>query len=200
MKSMDSKTKVKFNKLVVSCQSFYRASLILWEDYRLEDSIEKVTPIIVNTSFTCELALKAILLRCGQGYHTGHKLYNLFEALTPEVKEFIKEALKLLYPQKTEDWIVNRIKLVSANYQKARYFQDYTIAIDLTFSKNFMEALVYIEQRLCGVYIAKDASDEIKVDEKILDEEIDKTMSAMISEAEKSLKNTAVEVNNKAKK
>lgn len=133
-------------------------------------------------------------------YHTGHKLYNLFESLTPEVKEFIKEALKLLYPQKTEDWIVNRIKLVSANYQKARYFQDYTIAIDLTFSKNFMEALVFIEQRLCGVYIAKDASDEIKVDEKILDEEIDKTMSAMISEAEKSLKNTAVEVNNKAKK
>lgn len=191
---MDEKTKIKFDRIKLNCQAFYRVSLILWDDYRADNAIEKVMPLVVNSTFTCELALKAILVKCGQGFHRGHKLYNLFSELIPEMQDCVIEALKLFYPSQTADWLSDKIKIASDNYQRARYSHDYTIAIDLTFCKNFMEALVFIEQKLCGLIIVKDASDEIKVDENELDSKINSAMTDLLTEAEKSVKD---KINNK---
>lgn len=189
-----NKTKIKFDRIKLNCQAFYRVSLILWDDYRVDNAVEKVMPFVVNSAFTCELALKAILMKCGQNFHRIHKLYELFNELKPVAKDCVIEALKLFYPSHTEDWIVDSIKIASDNYQRARYSHEYTVAIDLTFCKNFMEALVYIEQKLCGLVIVIDASNEIKVDENELDSKINSAMANLLAEAEKSIKNRATNI------
>lgn len=194
---MDEETKVKFNKIRLTCQAFYRVSLILWEDYRTDTTIEKAMPIVVNTAFACELAFKTLLVKCGQGLHKGHNLYNLFSELKPEAQGCILSALKLFYPSQTDDWLVDRIKIISNIYQKARYFHEVTIAIDLTFCRNFMESLIYIEQKLCGLVMVKDASDEIKADANELDSKINDAMSVMLAEAEESPTRQTNKVKNK---
>ena len=192
---MDSKTQIRFDKIKQNCQAFYRASSILWSDDDAEHAHEKTMPIIVNTAFTCELALKAILVKCGQGFHTGHKLYTLFYYLQPELQDCIVSALKLFYPSQTEEWLVDRIKLTSDIYHKARYSHEYTMVIDLTFCRNFMEVVVFIEQKLCGLVKVGNVTDKIQIDENQIDSDINKTMSDMIVEAEKSLKSKAKDQN-----
>lgn len=188
---MDNKTKIKFDRIKLNCQAFYRVSSILWDDYSADNAIEKVMPIVVNSTFTCELALKAILVKCGQGFYRGHKLYNLFSELMPEIQDCVIEALKLFYPSQTAGWLVDKIKIASDNYQRARYSHDYTIAIDLTFCKNFMDALVFIEQKLCGLVIVEEVNDDIKEHENEFDAKINSAMTDLLAEAEKNLKNKA---------
>ncbi|MCH5165885.1 MAG: HEPN domain-containing protein [Clostridiales bacterium] len=185
---MDDKTKIKFGKLVINCQAFYRVATMLWEDYSCDETIENVVTIVVNSVFACELALKAILMKSEKDYCRVHKLYELYSELEPEEKECILLALKQFYPSQTEEWLVDSIKIASDIYQKARYFQDYTIAIDLTFCRNLMEALFSVKQKICGIYGVKDMSGEVEVDEQRLDSEINKTLTDMVAEAEKSKK------------
>ena len=186
-KTINAKTKIRFDKLRQNCQAFYRASSILWADDDVEHSIENRMPIIVNTAFTCELAFKAILVKCGQGFHKGHKLYELFYDLQPELQDCVLSELKLFYPTQTEEWLVDEIKLMSNIYQKERYFDEYTTVIDVTFCRNFMEVVVFIEQKLCGLVKMENVTNKVQIDENQIDSDINKAMSNMITEAEKSL-------------
>lgn len=181
---MDKKTYTKFIKLAVTCQSFYYASQLLWDDYVKAKSVEKYLPYIVNTAFTSELALKALLVKCQCGFKKGHKIYELFLQLPDEVKNCIITALKIYYSAQEISWLVDQIKLVSDYFYKVRYISDFTVIIDISFCKNLMETIFLIEQRLCGKYEISPVSDKLSLDkEKLINEKFNATYCNMIKEA-----------------
>lgn len=188
--TIDKHTQIRFHKMALECQSFYNASQILWEDHKEEDDdFRKVFPCIVNCAFTCELALKAILLKTNTSYGRTHYLYTLLCKVPFGFIDVVLEALHMCYyPDRDKEMLSYNIKAVSDIFYKLRYVADFSVTFEIDFVKNLTDILFYFEQKLCGqIEIHKGAqlTNEKEIEE--VDQKLTKTYSEQIVDAEKDL-------------
>ena len=183
---LSSVDQAKYFKLRSSCQAFYDAAKILWDNYN-KDSMEMIIPCIVNTALCSELSLKALLVESGCGFEPGHKLYELFMLLPKEVQDDIFEMFKCSrYKNLSQEEILTKIKIVSDYFYKVRYISDFTIIIDVTFAKELMETLFAEKQYLCDIVVIVEGGFLSKEEEIVRNQKDEATIQDMIKEANES--------------
>lgn len=176
----------KYFKLRSSCQAFYNAARILWDNYN-KDSMEMIIPCVVNTSFCSELSLKALLVESGTKFDYSHKLYELFMMLPQKIQDDVFEMFKYSrYKNLSREEILTEIKIVSDYFYKIRYISDFTIIINITFAKELMETLFVIEQDLCDTVFIVEGGVLSKGEEMVRDKVDKVTIERMIKDADKS--------------
>jgi hydrogenase maturation factor len=184
-------TQVKLRKMCVECQAFYDASILLWDDFNKKDEdYQKVFPYVVNSSFACELALKAILIKTNVKYGRTHYIYSLLSKVPNNfidiVVEFLKESY---YPNTEKEAILNGIKAMSDLFYKVRYISDFNVVLDFTFIKRLTEVLYFFEQKLCGQYeIIKSCRILDENEAKEVDKRLDNVLGQQIEEAQNDAK------------
>lgn len=147
---MEAVEQTKYLKMATEFYSFYYATKIIFINYNKNDKdMNLVFPLVVNGAFTCELALKTLLLKLNIKYEKQHPLIRLFDNLPLELKRIILGYLCGVF-QNSEEENLNKIIGVSDYFYEVRFVAEYTIAIDITFVLHFMEALYKIVKSVCG--------------------------------------------------
>lgn len=188
---MDNKKQIRLHKMGLECQSFYMASQLLWDDYSIsKERYEKLYPCVVNSAFTCELALKSILIKMDIPYANTHYLYTLMTKISNGFLDIVVDGLQAIYyPDREKEQLLNNIKSVSDMFRLFRYISDYSIALEYQFVKNLSDFLFWCEQKLCGkihmtcLGTLTDESEIEKIDKKLSD-----TFISQIIDAEKNAK------------
>lgn len=182
------KRQVRLLKMQLECESFYNATQLLWEDYQnAKDDIGKALPWLVNSVFTCELALKAILIYCNVVYGRSHLLYTLISKVPCDFMEKVLEWLqKYRYPNRDRKRLTNDIKSVSDAFRQFRYIADYSPTVEINFVRDLTEILFVAEQAFCDKVsiTCNELEDEQK--QQALYRSIDSAYQAQIQETEQA--------------
>lgn len=147
----EDQNKIKEYKMSFECQLFYSTS------HKLLDNMTsdfEVIPCAINCAFTCELALKSLLLHFDKEFEKIHNLAQLLFLLDINI---ITEIFIILagenYSKENIDKIYKELLLVSDAFEEYRYISDYSISIRLDIIRPFMEAVFKIHQKYCKVCV-----------------------------------------------
>ena len=121
-------------------ESFHKVAADLIENNFLKDSDEGFwfVPSIVNMSFACELYLKS-LCSDGESEIWGHWLNDLFNELSDEVKEKIRNSAPFRGDERFESNLIEHGKL----FETWRYCfeKEENCCVDVIFLENFAMVL-----------------------------------------------------------
>ncbi len=96
----------------------------------------------VNLSLSCELFLKALLLKTKSIKIKGHEFNNLFEKLDSNIKVKIREMVTSLYDDKKYPLNFDKEIIDNANaFEKIRYFYEGDIHFNVKFIKILVDVL-----------------------------------------------------------
>lgn len=106
------------------------------------------SPAIVNSAFACEVFMKTIVKYQGISLPKSHKLYDLYQELSPELREWIKQEVDGGYPDLwTTMWGKDYLEEVSNAFVEWRYSYEHDwskssiMHIELGFLNRFRDAL-----------------------------------------------------------
>lgn len=138
---------VNEDQLVFQAKSFYNAYIALDQINRQSEyDLLYTIPTIVNGAFSCELTLKAILVKNRIKYDNEHNLLSLFRLLPDPFQMEILDKLIQKAPEYRETGkIIDELILVSNAFVDWRYaFEDQPVpAFDLRFLSAFANAAIW---------------------------------------------------------
>lgn len=132
-------------------ESFHKISKEIIPDNFFEDSDDDYhwfIPSVVNMSFACELYLKSLLSDGNKG-NLGHDIKELFDDLSNEKKEIIKNSLEFRGDKEFE----KNIKINKDVFKNWRYaFEKKEKTVDIIFLENFANVLHDIAEKECYIF------------------------------------------------
>ena len=154
--------------LSISRDSFYRTSMLIYEQFGLD--IKYSMSLIVNESITCELAIKVILEKLNISYEKSHSLFDLLSLLPVDMQNNVigEISSNLKHPY---DDVLKAIQIFSYAVVDWRYL-DRTMVIEFNTLHQLMLILYNISKK--HVYyeitqVEKSDAEKEDIDKKLME-------------------------------